>query len=357
MQENAAVAAQNSGDWKLAKAYLIRLKQSHPDYWPAYLMSAQAMVINGEYDNAETCINEGVQRFAGQNGATALEQYKITRMKRIMLMDQANDFLFQIWRLSRDSGNINSLAEVESNYLTEDVSTLYTPIQYWSQGEPPEDVGRVTKEWNRLLSVLGIREIKVFCKSSAYSFIEQNQPTLLEAFSTAPHYAAESDVFRLAHALTRLSIWIDSDLWPRRSTNQILAHALRTGSSTFFLYDELPFVQNSFFVSANSCPIFSRIGEELKGYSYADKELNHSLIHDSFGPGAYNRALQHANRLYGEPILSYDKKRGLGIIKFDKPFEINLVNEYSFAYMCKPGGLAYKKTNLSWQRAVSSKNS
>ena len=170
-------------------------------------------------------------------------------------------------------------------------------IQYWSQGVPPADVQALTACWDQLLQGLGLPPVQVFSQQRARTWIATHQPDFLVAFDSAPHYAAESDVFRMAYAMGGDTFWIDSDLLPSAQASAVLALALRQDASLLFLKRKVPYLQSSAFVARAGCPYFQALAKPLRGFDYSAPEWagisRLHLIHDcSFGPATYVKALE-----------------------------------------------------------------
>ena len=97
-------------------------------------------------------------------------------------------------------------------------SKSWQPFQFWSQGDPPEQITEITSIWNEIFESIGISPIKLFDQNSALEYIKYYCPELEISFRTAFHYAVQSDVFRIAYAHKNDCIYLDSDLYPYVTT-------------------------------------------------------------------------------------------------------------------------------------------
>ena len=220
-------------------------------------------------------------------------------------------------------------------------------FQYWSQKEVPEEIIRLTILWNKILEKCGNDPIKIWSKEEARQWIEDCAPEYSKAFATSPHYAAESDVFRLAYTKIQDCMYIDADMVPQKNALKILSALLSGDSSAFFCFSPLPFIQNSFFVSRFKCPVFRAIRNSLLGVDYEDKEISAKLIHDTFGPGVYDRTVK---KFLSEISVGARKVLIPGALDEMLVGEESLLicNEQTFARM-SADNLSYKKTTDSWQ--------
>lgn len=333
-----------SGDHDKSLEYAKKLVISHPGNWEGYCLAMEDQIVLQDFDGASKTIEDGIRLVSNKVDQKFLRELEgwATSSKNVY-KDCKN--LFDSWRDAK-LFRITTLPNAEPRQPAPKAN-LKT-IQYWSQAEIPSDVREVTETWNEILVSCGVEKIKVWHKEEAHSWIKTNAPEFLKAFESAPHYAAESDVFRLAYTKITNCLYIDSDLYPKTFTSSILSAALRFEASIFFCWSKTPFIQNSFFASRRDCKVFGRLRDYLNGWDYSGKKLSHSLIHDTFGPGSYNKIIQecmHRSRSIKRTIII---RGALDIIELD--YEIFLLcHEDAFAHMTRPGGLEYKKTNMSWQ--------
>jgi hypothetical protein len=231
---------------------------------------------------------------------------------------------------------------------------LFRPqaIQYWSQGIPPEDVQVVTARWSELLGRLGLPSVQVFDRCTARAWIKSHQPDFLCAFDSAPHYAAESDVFRLAYALEGDMMWLDSDLAPAEQAEAVLQLALTRNASLLFLKRKVPYLQSSAFIARLGCPYFSAMADSLRGFDYGAPhwaEVSRlRLIHDfSFGPATYVNTLEKLCSQSGAATAYHDLLPLLQEIRFPT-FALCL---FSGEKLVRGVGreLAYKQSLDNWK--------
>jgi hypothetical protein len=162
------------------------------------------------------------------------------------------------------------------------ISFTHQPFQYWSQGTPPPDILELQKLWNEELAKLGLQPIRLFDKKSASQWIKNNHPSLHLAFTTAPHYAVESDVFRIAFAAQNNCIYLDCDSFPTKYTISELQHKLISGDTTLYFSKDRPYVFNGFFATKKNSPIFRHMTSKMKNFTFSRKIINRRAIEDSF---------------------------------------------------------------------------
>ena len=117
----------------------------------------------------------------------------------------------------------------------------HQPFQYWSQGTIPSDLLKLQRMWNSELDKIGIRPIKTFDKLSAHQWIKNNVPELQIAFETAPHYAVESDVFRVAYASQNDCIYLDIDSYVLPKSIDILVQKITSAKTTLLFAPSRPY--------------------------------------------------------------------------------------------------------------------
>lgn len=227
---------------------------------------------------------------------------------------------------------------------------LPQPFQYWSQGTPPDDVQAITEEWNTIFGRLGLSAIQVFNRDQALAWIAKCNPNFQVPFETAPHYAAESDVFRLAYASCNDTIWLDSDVMPVATSQRVIGLALQHDASLLYLKKRVPYLQSSFFVSRQGCPFFAEMANELRGFDYTDPRFDSvgrlQLIHDcSFGPASYTAALE---RLCAISSFQEFDHGGLPLVQrvFFQGFSLSF---FRGNWMVRGGPLSYKKSADNWK--------
>ncbi|WP_136989055.1 hypothetical protein [Synechococcus sp. UW140] len=224
------------------------------------------------------------------------------------------------------------------------------PFQYWSQGTPPQDVIAITEQWNGLFEHLGLKSIMVFGRDQALEWITRHNPDFRIAFETAPHYAAESDVFRLAYASCGDTIWLDSDVMPVATSWRVLDLSLQCHSSLLYLKKRVPYLQSSFFLSRQGCPFFAELANGLRGFDYSDPRFQSvgklQLIHDcSFGPASYTAALE---RLCANvPFTGFDHA-SLPLMQ-RVLFPAFSLSFFRGNWMVRGGPLSYKQSADNWK--------
>ena len=224
------------------------------------------------------------------------------------------------------------------------------PFQYWSQGTPPDDVLAITERWNQLFCGLGLNPVQVFSRDQALAWIVGHNPDFKIPFETAPHYAAESDVFRLAYASCGDTVWLDSDVMPVATSERLLALALRHDASLLYLKKRVPYLQSSFFVSRKGCPFFAEMADDLRGFDYTDPRFDSvgrlQLIHDcSFGPASYTAALE---RLCARtPFRAFDHGE-LPLLQ-RVLFQGFSLSFFRGNWMVRGGPMSYKASSDNWK--------
>ena len=256
-----------------------------------------------------------------------------------------NDLIHDLWRRS-----FRLLETTSEKTASPDLN--FQAFQYWSQGEPPLEIQRVTQVWNDLLIRLGLSPIELFDHQRAHHWIEQHCPCLLPAFQTAFHYACEADIFRVAYALSNNCIWLDSDLYPTVHTEQILQESISGSPSTTLLFAWFkPYLTNAFFVTSKHSPFFKRIVDEMSNFTFEGKDQNGHLIWTSFGPGRYQATLK---AWIDRDDVALAQSGGLlwsGLTCQSQPWTLQFLNTYRGVEMTPPFDLAYKQTNDAWQLA------
>ena len=264
-----------------------------PDSFDGFHIASESLQQLGSTEQAIQLLEQGLDRCVAM-GATA-GQGRSRHVQRHLQAYQKREWLplYSLWRAAVLAPNTMQDLKPQAGEL------CFRPqaIQYWSQGVPPDDVQALTARWNQLLQGLGLPQVQVFSQQAARAWIAAHQPDFLVAFDSAPHYAAESDVFRLAYAMGGDTFWIDSDLLPAAQASAVLALALRQDASLLFLKRKVPYLQSSAFVARAGCPYFQAMADPLRGFDYSDPQLagisRLHLIHDcSFGPATYAKALE-----------------------------------------------------------------
>ena len=230
----------------------------------------------------------------------------------------------------------------------------HQPFQYWSQGTLPHELQAVKEFWNIALRKIGLPPIELFDKRDALEWIRARAPYALQAFVTAPHYAAESDIFRILYALHNDSIWIDCDQFPTQHTVPEISEKLAHSDTTLYFDEDRPYLFNGFFATKRNSPFFARLAERLQGYSFSGRTINQRLIEDSFGPRAFSEALNHIANEEGAQLCKSKYSESIDLSLQDD-WTISFCSSHCFCKAVPPWKLAYKESNDSWQSYLQNK--
>ena len=288
-----------SKQFSLACTYARQFIVLRPDCLDGYQIASESLQLMGDSHDSIAVLEQGLQRCAAGSGAV---QGRSRHLQRHVKAYRNRDWfpLYDLWReaVLRDEGQF----PMDSRPRT----LLFRPqaIQYWSQGEPPADVRALTAQWNALFASIGLPSVAVFSRVAARDWIAEHRPVFLPSFDSAPHYSAESDVFRIAHASVADTFWIDSDLAPGRYAKQVLQEALSRDASLLFLKRKVPYFHNCAFIARRGCPLFQAMARDLEGFDYEDPALASVsklklLENHGFGPAMYGRALEAFCRDHG----------------------------------------------------------
>jgi hypothetical protein len=230
-------------------------------------------------------------------------------------------------------------------------SATLNPIQYWSQGDPPDDVLKITDRWNCELRKAGLPPIQLYSRITALDYIRHYIPNLELPFSTAFHYALEADIFRIAVAAAEGCMWLDCDLMPRTSCSELLKEMADRLESTYFIWKPSrtgePRISNMFFNTVPMCNIMNLISKHISNTDFRLLPQTKNTIAWNGGPKLYHSII--ASFLKGECIVrrsrylvSASSAQGL----------VNFIDDYSLLSAVKAPGLAYTGTSMQWQIAV-----
>jgi hypothetical protein len=223
------------------------------------------------------------------------------------------------------------------------------PIQYWSQSEIPEDVSRLTHEWNAVLSDCGLPPVALFTKSAAAEWIAANAPEFLISFQTAFNYAVESDVFRVAYASRCTCLYIDADMKPYPWSSRILRSVLREVGSVLYLRRCRPMLGSCFFLARKGCPFFESLANSCREVDFGRLDKSKQTVYTTFGVDKFMSVLLCLLDEY--PFRQVDSI-GLGLVRIKwRDFSVSFVNESSIA-LASQFGLAYKATTDNWHNVV-----
>lgn len=335
------------GQPALALEHAQTLIGADPDGFDGYHIASESLLLLGRGPESIALLEQGLQRCAEskQGGRSRHVQRHLKAYARRSWCP-----LYDLWTQS---------VLVEACPAVEPAKPLGAPlrwrpqaIQYWSQGRPPADVAAYTERWNGVLDSLGLDPVDVFDRSAARSWMASHCNEFLVSFDSAPHYAAESDVFRLAYASVADCLWLDSDLLPAESAAAVLEQALDEESSLLFLKRKVPYLQSSVFMARRGCPFFAAMARSLQGFDYASPEFagvsRLHLIHDlSFGPARYADTLVQLCEQHQPVRACHDQLPWLQQMRFPQ-FSLSF---FSGPLLVAGGGhrLAYKATASHWK--------
>jgi tetratricopeptide (TPR) repeat protein len=196
----------------------------HPDKQIGYARASQDMFKLNQFDKARHYANKWLPKFPKSSALKRIDR------KLSVVLKTRKDYpeVFGAWQ-NRSAARLNSKDSIPM--VPEDVKSCIHAFQYWSQTDIPVEVISVRKQWNKVLTAIGIDPIQHFNKSKARDWIVKNAPQFRVSFDTAFHYAIEADVFRLAYASMHDCIWIDSDFPPCALSAHTLSHALAASIS------------------------------------------------------------------------------------------------------------------------------
>jgi tetratricopeptide (TPR) repeat protein len=223
-------------------------------------------------------------------------------------------------------------------------------IQYWSQGEPPNDLKLVVATWNAVLREIGLGPTLIYNKERAGRWITDNAPEFCKAFAQAFHFAMEADIFRIAFASRSDCIYIDIDSWPIAGVEQILSRSLHSGSSILYFRAGQPWLNNNFFVARRNCPFFSELVRQCSAIDASGLPQDRGTILSTFGPERYNAVLYEtvsANPV--EDVQQVPGASGVSAIRFRDGRSLLFVNEFSAAAQKPPFPLTYASTADHWK--------
>ena len=231
---------------------------------------------------------------------------------------------------------INSFLEDLEN-IEEQHKITHQPFQYWSQGSIPSDLAHLQRMWNVEFEKIEIKPIKIFDKNSALAWIKDNTPKLLTAFETAPHYAIEADVFRIAYASHNDCIYLDIDSYPLPKSIHILRRKISTAETTLLFTEYKPYILNGVFATRKESPFFAQIENEYSGFSFQNRGMSRGLFMDSFGPGRFSATVQRLTRAHSINKVPTMGDKTCAILKIGE-YSINF-NSYNFVAISLLGAL------------------
>ena len=240
--------------------------------------------------------------------------------------------------------------------LDQDNLKNWQPFQYWSQGEPPEDVKKVSEKWNVIFNSIGIPSIKLFDKKKAEDYINKFCPQLSTAFSSSWHYAIESDVFRIAFAQKNNCIWLDSDMYPLPNTKEILIGLMKKPKTTLYFRWWKPRITNAFFMTPSSSVFFNTLVNLGQSVDFNKLPKKAFVILKYFGPGAFENTWASLTTNQINQVIKKNPGISTNLSKVQRSLnnKFNYVNEHTFALMDPPYILDYKNTTDHWQKLYQS---
>ncbi|MBM5816966.1 MAG: hypothetical protein FJ083_10445 [Cyanobacteria bacterium K_Offshore_surface_m2_239] len=324
------------------------LKQAvsiHPRQRRLYINIVGDLVRANRMSEAHEYIGRARRMFPGSHKIKSL----LRHYENLLKAKSRNSALFNAWSLTSRSANRNDKEAALISYSKDDVQ----PIQYWSQGDPPDDVNRLSEHWDGLLKLSGLCPIQRFNKQTAWEWIRNNNPLFLRSFETAFHYAVEADVFRLAFASSKGCIWLDCDLVPQPGFRPAVLEALNRKTSLLFIRSSKPWITNAFFIAQPRCTFFKLLSEQCQGIDFTDLSHDRSTVQNTFGPARYNSVF---GRIFRNSNLTTVERAGkadsLTALVSTDSVELLLCNEATTVAMRPKFKLGYKNSTDGWKKSV-----
>ena len=295
-------------------------------------------LISVAYYHAKWLLNqkESGKNFIFKNDKSGKDLYVFANN----IMKSKHDLRCYHW--SHSFQTFTTLKQNNSNFS-------HQPFQYWSQGNPPEEILKIKDEWDRELTKIGLKNIILFDHNSALKWILTNTPDLAESFQTAFHYAVEADIFRIAYALKNDCIWIDSDMVISESVAATLSKRLVSAETTLYLKRRNPGLSNGFFATKKSSPFFTKIAQDMKGFSFKGKKPSKELVLNSFGPTKYTKTF--LDLLKSNNKVDLPKPGEYPTLNLND-WNFNFLNKSTFGSEKPEKNLAYFGTNDNWNKFV-----
>jgi hypothetical protein len=319
-----------SGDIQESLTYAQLLTKFDPENSDGFIRTFQDKFSLGIFDDI--------------NDSFSLDSFPKTRRRKDEAFLRSVKLRHLNWALTSTWLNSFQIRNTE-NPLSKTTLAEWSPIQYWSQGDPPDEIKKITNTWDNLFQSINIPKIRLYDRKSAGEYISKHCPELTNAFNTAFHFAVEADVFRIAYAQDNNCIWIDSDLYPSTYSKDMLIHSLGLRKTTLLFKSHKPWVTNAFFATPAASPFFKSILTSMNGYDFSLRPRNTSEIFNSFGPGRFNATLA--------PMFAQaaDKKNltSTAVSNYVED-QLEFINELNFHAKGPPFRLKYKETKASWQK-------
>ncbi len=221
-------------------------------------------------------------------------------------------------------------------------------IQYWSQGEPPQDVRFILAKWKHLMESEKLGEIRLFDRQTADTWIRDNAPEFHEFFANAFHYAMESDIFRIAYASKLPCIYVDADCWPLEHTASTIRYAIQNAGGMLYFRSHRPWINNCFMVSHPDWLFIKELSKQCLGIDLRNYPKDRSAILETFGPTRYNKVVLDLIQRAQDIEVSKTDVPGCSRISLDK-MPIYFTHEFAVASGKPPFKLAYKAPDANWR--------
>ena len=198
------------GSYQKALTHCIQLSKISNNIYVCSQKLIHIYIVLNRFDLAEEVLLHA-GKFLSEGPAKRMRG-EFDELKRL---SDEKDLLLKVWRNAKLW--VPTTASPENLISSSGKKRIgIKPIQYWSQQNVPTDIQEITATWNSLLAKLNLDKITIWSKLDAKKWIADNAPEFENAFNTAPHFASESDIFRLAYTKSYPCLWIDSDLYPKK---------------------------------------------------------------------------------------------------------------------------------------------
>ena len=386
-----------SGDRENSLMHALHIIEYHPEKWDGYARAAQDLALLKQVEDAKKVITEGLRRRPTQAKLLIIAndiyreagEYETSLKYAELLITHHPENCQGVIRACKDKlsvGDLNISEYQEKAALSkiyqlgdkqfmanlcktndilkrdlwidsykihrqspsdQEIVPLNTwqPFQFWSQGEPPEQILDITSTWNKIFAEIGVAPIKLYNHKTALRYINDHCPELNISFKTAFHYAVEADIFRVAFAQKNNCIWLDSDLYPKIHTKKLLHALLLQQKTTLFFRSHFPWITNAFFITPAHSKFFANILKATQGTDFTSLPQDLNTVGKTFGPGRFNIELDTLLLQYAESLGPVHANRNWSNIG-----GISFANEHTFASMAPPFQLNYKNTNDNWQK-------
>jgi tetratricopeptide (TPR) repeat protein len=331
-----SVAFQN-GRFDEAADYASRVILLEPADQRNKVFLAQCYMAAGRFDEVEHFFSSA----GAERGAVKQEQRYYEDFKELLVSAPA---LASAWQLALENSVDRKPAQA-----TEGPALDVPVIQYWSQGEPPEDVQLVCANWRNLVERERLGRVELFDRKSALEWIRSNAPEFVTQFSAAFHYAMESDIFRIAYASRRPCVYVDIDSWPLEHTASILRFAIEKTATMLYFRAHRPTIANGFFVSTPQSPFFKKLVQECLAIDLSSMPKNYVTLEATFGPTRYGKVFTDLVRSSGAASASMvEEVPGCSVVPLDGS-NVYFAHEAAIASVRPPFPLGYKATEDYWK--------